>query len=83
MYQQDDDVPIKVDIPHMLGGQRTHGLQETQLGVGSLFCRRIDIGRAGIGSLGEGGQPPGEHAQARTGSHDCRSSSGRHKLATR
>lgn len=64
-------IPVKVDIPHMLGRQRPHSLEETQLGIGSLLGGRVDVGRVRVLSLRQAGKSAGEHTQTGPGCHGC------------
>lgn len=59
--------PIEVDIPDVVGVEGAHGLLEIPQSIAALLCWRTDVGRVGLGALGERGQAPGE--EGRTGRH--------------
>lgn len=47
-------LPVKVDVPVMLRGQRPHALEEVVLGIAALISGGlIRRGRVGVGGLGE------------------------------
>lgn len=70
----EEGAPVEVDVPVVLGRQRAHRLEETELGVGALLGGGVDVGRARVRGLRQVGEPAGEHAQTRSRSHGCRCS---------
>lgn len=62
-------IPVKVDVPVVLGRERAHGLEEVALRVIALLGGGADVGRVRVGALRESRETPGEEGWSH--GHSC------------